>query len=132
MNVDTTTHFRHDIEVFFDGQCPLCLREVNMIRRRDHQHRILFTDISSPAFDANSRGLTQQALMDEIHAELPDGTRIRGVEVFRRMYDSIGFGALVSVTRLWGVRQSLEGVYNVWARNRLRLTGRCRDEVCAV
>lgn len=120
------------IEVFFDGECPLCTREVNMIRRKDKLGHILFTDIAAPGFDARSRGYSMQELMDEIRAELPCGTRISGVEVFRRMYDLIGMGPLVSVTRLWGVRQGLDGLYKVWAKNRLKLTGRCVDDVCSV
>ncbi len=120
------------IEVFFDGDCPLCTREVNMIRKKDRAGRIRFTDIAAPLFDASARGFSHQELMDEIRAELPDGTRLGGVEVFRRMYDIIGLGPLVSLTRLWGVRQGLDGIYKVWARNRLRLTGRCADDVCAV
>lgn len=125
-------HEGHAIEVFFDGDCPLCTREVNMMRRKDKLGRILFTDIAAPGFNAQARGFTQQELMDEIRAELPDGTRLTGVEVFRRMYDLVGLGPLVSVTRLWGVRQSLDGLYKVWAKNRLKLTGRCVDDVCEV
>lgn len=120
------------IEVFFDGDCPLCTREVNMIRRRDKLGRILFTDIAATGFDAGARGFTVQELMDEIRAQLPDGTRIQGVDVFRHMYDLIGLGPLVSVTRLWGVRQGLDSLYKVWAKNRLKLTGRCVDDVCSV
>lgn len=123
---------RYAMEVFFDGDCPLCTREVNMIRRRDKVGRIRFTDIAAPGFDAGARGFTMQELMDEIRAELPDGTRIHGVEVFRRMYDLMGLGPLVSVTRLWGVRQGLDGLYKVWAKHRLKLTGRCVDDVCTV
>lgn len=127
-----------EIEVFFDGDCPLCTREVNMICKKDKSGRILFTNIAAQDFNASVRGFTQEQLMDEIHAELPDGTHIRGVEVFRRIYDLIGFGPLVSMTRLFGVRQGLDGIYKVWAKNRLRLTGRCRvsgegdEKTCAV
>lgn len=128
----------HELEVFFDGDCPLCTREVSLIRKKDKGERILFTNIAAPDFNALERGFTQKELMDEIYAELPDETRIRGVEVFRRMYDLIGFGQLVSVTRLFGVRQSLDGLYKVWAKHRLRLTGRCRlsgdgdDKACVI
>lgn len=126
-----TSPIHYAIEVFFDGDCPLCAREVNMIRRRDIGEHILFTDIASPDFDAASRGYTQEELMDEIRAQLPDGSRISGVEVFRRMYDLIGWGPLISVTRLWGVRQGLDAAYEVWAKRRLRLTGRCDGKICA-
>ena len=70
--------------------------------------------------------------MAEIHARLPDGSVIRGVEVFRRLYAAVGFGPLVALTRLPGISQLLDAAYGLFAKNRLRLTGRCDDERCTV
>lgn len=120
-----------DIEVFFDGACPLCMREIRMLRRLDRRGRIRFTDIAAPGFDASAYGVTWERLMDRMHGRLPDGTLIDGVEVFRRMYTAVGFGALVALTRLPGIRQLLDLGYDAFAKNRLRLTGRC-DDTCKV
>lgn len=114
-----------DVEVFHDGGCPLCRREVNMLRRWDQHERIRFTDISASEFDPEWVGVDKGDLMAEIHARLPDGTLIRGVEVFRRLYAAVGCGWLVAVTRWPGVRQMLDVGYRLFARHRLRLTGRC-------
>jgi predicted DCC family thiol-disulfide oxidoreductase YuxK len=122
----------HEVEIFYDGECPLCAREVNMLRRLDRRTRILLTDIAAPGFDASALGLTQAALMDSIHGRLPDGRVIEGVEVFRRAYQAIGLRPLVALTRLPGVRQSLDAAYRVFAKNRLRLTGRCSAGHCEV
>ncbi|MCC6214198.1 MAG: DUF393 domain-containing protein [Polyangiaceae bacterium] len=121
---------QHDVEVFFDGECPLCAREIRMLRRLDRAGRIRFTDIAAPEFDAASIGSTQEALMRRIQGRLSDGTWIEGVEVFRRLYGAVGFGALVAMSRLPGVRQALDFGYERFAANRLRLTGRC-SEACA-
>jgi predicted DCC family thiol-disulfide oxidoreductase YuxK len=120
------------VEVYFDGACPLCMREIAMLRRLDRKARIRFTDIAAPGFDASSTGLTMGALMARIHGRvLPSGERIEGVEVFRRLYAAVGFGALVSATRLPGVRGALDVAYRAFAENRLKLTGRCDPEgVC--
>jgi predicted DCC family thiol-disulfide oxidoreductase YuxK len=120
----------HEVEIFYDGQCPLCTREVNMLRRLDRRARILLTDIAAPGFDAGALGLTQAALMASIHGRLPDGRVIEGVEVFRRAYQAIGLRPLVALTRLPGIRQSLDAAYGVFAKNRLRLTGRCSAGHC--
>ena len=63
--------------------------------------------------------------MAEIHGRLPDGRWIRGVEVFRRLYAAVGWRRLAAATRWPGVRQALEAAYRLFARNRLRWTGRC-------
>jgi predicted DCC family thiol-disulfide oxidoreductase YuxK len=119
------------IEVFFDGQCPYCRREMRWLHRRDRRGRFQFTDIAAPAFDAHTTGVPWETLMDRIHARLPDGRMLEGVEVFRRLYTAIGFGPLVALTRLPGVKQLLDLAYRWFARNRLRLGGRCSDESAA-
>lgn len=123
------------VEVFYDGECPLCTREIDMLRKRDRAMRIVFTDIAARGFDAASVGLDHDALMKRIHARLPSGELIEGVEVFRRLYTAVGFGTLVAVTRLPVVSQGLDLAYALFAKNRLRLTGRCAktdDGACAV
>jgi predicted DCC family thiol-disulfide oxidoreductase YuxK len=119
-----------DLEVFYDGACPLCMREIRMLRGRDRRQRIRFVDIAADGFDAASVGLSWQTLMDRIHGRLPDGTLVEGVEVFRRLYAAVGFGPLVALTRLPGVPQLLDLAYHAFAKNRLRLTGRCVDGAC--
>ncbi|MEO6599626.1 MAG: DUF393 domain-containing protein [Polyangiaceae bacterium] len=119
-----------DVEVFYDGECPLCTREIEMLRRKDDAHRIRFTDIAARGFDAEAIGLPWSTLMERIHGRLPDGTLIEGVEVFRRLYAAVGFGPLVAATRLPGVSQLLDLSYRVFAKNRLRFTGRCKDDAC--
>lgn len=121
------------VEVFFDGACPLCVREIDMLRRLDRKQKIRFTDIAAPDFDADAVGLSYRALMDRIHGRLPSGEIIEGVEVFRRLYAAVGFGPLVAATRLWGIRHLLDKAYAMFAANRLRLTGRCApDGSCAI
>jgi predicted DCC family thiol-disulfide oxidoreductase YuxK len=94
-----------DIEVFYNGDCPLCMRKVRLLRRVDKRERIRFVDIAAEGFDRSSVGVTWEALMDRIHARLPDATIVEGVEVFRRLYAAVGFGPLVALTRLPGVAQ---------------------------
>ena len=124
-----------DVEVYYDGDCPLCMREIRMLRRLDRHGRIRFTDIADAGFDPKAVGLSFQALMERIHGRLADGTLIEGVEVFRHLYSAVGFRRLVAMTRLPGLSQLLTLAYYVFAKHRLRLTGRClkvRNGVCTV
>jgi predicted DCC family thiol-disulfide oxidoreductase YuxK len=120
------------LEVFFDGDCPLCRREMNLLKRWDRRLRLRMTDISDRAFDPQAIGKTYAELMARMHGRLPDGTWVEGVEVFRRLYAALGFGPLVVLTRLPVVSQLLEMGYAFFARHRLRLTGRCTPDSCAV
>ena len=120
------------VEVFFDGACPLCAKEVAFVRRLDRRSRVLFTDIAAPDFEAASIGRTQADLMARIQARLPDGSFVDGVEVFRRMYAAAGLGPLVALTRIPGISHLLDAGYHWFAKNRLRLTGRCEGDACTV
>jgi predicted DCC family thiol-disulfide oxidoreductase YuxK len=121
-----------EVEVFFDGECPLCVREIRLLQRLDAERgRIRFTDIAAPGFDAAALGIGYATLMERIHGRLPTGELITGVEVFRRLYAAAGFRRLVALTRWPGVSHLLGAAYEVFAKNRLRLTGRCTPELCA-
>lgn len=121
---------RYEIEVFFDGACPLCMREMNLLRRWDRRGAIRFTDISDPGFDSSQVGKTYDDLMAQIYGRLPDGTLIRGVEVFRRLYAAVGLRPLVALSRLPLISHLFDLGYHIFARNRLRLTGRCTAQSC--
>ena len=130
MRMDTALA-RPEVEVFFDGDCPLCRREIAFVRRLDRRSRVRFTDIAARSFDASAvLGRTHDDLMARIHARLPDGSLVEGVEVFRRMYAAAGLGPLVALSRLPILSHLLDASYRWFARNRLRLTGRCEDGAC--
>jgi len=115
------------IEVFFDGACPLCRKEIRMLQWLDRRQRIRFTDITAADFAAQDYGKTTQQFMDEIQGRLPDNSWITGVEVFRRLYGAVGFGWITWATRLPLVSHVLEWGYRKFAKNRLKWTGRCTD-----
>jgi predicted DCC family thiol-disulfide oxidoreductase YuxK len=119
-----------DIEVFFDGECPLCRREIAMLRRRDRRGRIRFTDITAADFDPRAIGLDLATLTARIHGRLPEGELVSGVEVFRRLYAAVGFERLVALSRVPVISQLLDAAYALFAKNRRRLTGRCDDDAC--
>jgi len=119
-------------EVFYDGGCPLCKREIGLIRRLDRRGRLRFTDIDAPEFRAEAVGKTQEELMAQIYGRLPDGTWVKGVEVFRQLYGAVGLAPVVWLSRLPGISHMLDLAYQVFARHRLKLTGRCTADRCQV
>ncbi|MGI9470986.1 MAG: thiol-disulfide oxidoreductase DCC family protein, partial [Rubripirellula sp.] len=93
--------------------------------------RIRFTDISETGFRPEDYRKRMSDFMDEIHGRLPNGEWILGVEVFRRLYSAIGLKPIVFVTRLPGISNVLDIGYDLFAKNRLRLTGRCNADSCS-
>ena len=124
------------ITVLYDGDCPLCSREIRFLEKRDRgRGRIQFANIAEPSFDPGAYGLDARKVMARIHGVLPDGTVIEGVEVFQRAYAAVGLGWLIAPTRWPGLRRLANLAYRIFARNRLRWTGRasaCEAERCQV
>jgi predicted DCC family thiol-disulfide oxidoreductase YuxK len=106
------------IEVFFDGACPICSREMAMVRKLDRDHKIECTDIAARGFDANAQGLDADAVNGQIHGRLSDGRVVTGVEVFRQMYGLLGFRRWVAWSRRPWVAKMLDYCYAVFARYR--------------
>ena len=121
-------------EVFFDGDCPLCLKEINLLKYLDRKNgHIRFTDIAAPGFDPVAEtGLTMDTLMAEIYGRLPDGELVTGMEVFRQLWGAVGLGFLFAPTNWPLLRPIFDRIYSGFAKNRLRLTGRCSTSECTV
>ena len=114
------------IKLLYDGDCPLCMREVNFLRQKDQGRGLVaFTDIADEAYDpAENGGVDFATAMGRIHAVLPGGTVVNNVEVFRRVYDILGMGWIYAPTR-WPILGPLvDWMYGLWADWRLALTGR--------
>jgi predicted DCC family thiol-disulfide oxidoreductase YuxK len=114
------------IELLYDGQCPLCVREVNFLKKRDGDRGLVaFVDIADDRYSPEAHGgIDYETAMGRIHAVLPDGTTVKNVEVFRRIYEILGMGWVYAVTKLPMVGSIANWLYGIWADWRLALTGR--------
>jgi predicted DCC family thiol-disulfide oxidoreductase YuxK len=121
----SSTSAESQIDLLFDSECPICAMEVEFLKKRDINHRIRFTDLSSPDYDPSDHGNVQFAEgMRKIRAVLPDKTVVSGVEVFRKTYEAIGLGWIFAITKVPLIGEFADNLYDIWAENRLRITGR--------
>jgi predicted DCC family thiol-disulfide oxidoreductase YuxK len=123
----------YPLTVFFDGDCPICNREIALMRQLDRRRRLIFCDFSRPDYDPTSIAIPPAELGRIIHAYWDDGTVITGVDVFRAMWEAVGLRFLARLTRFSLVEPIVVNAYAWFARNRLRLTGRshtCTESAC--
>ncbi|NJL47419.1 MAG: DUF393 domain-containing protein [Leptolyngbyaceae cyanobacterium SM2_5_2] len=114
------------INLLYDGDCPLCVREVNFLRQKDNgRGRVKFTDIADDSYTADQNGGVDYATaMGRIHAVLADGTVIKNVEVFQQVYQVLGIGWIYAPTGWPLVGPLVDWLYGLWANWRLAVTGR--------
>ena len=114
------------IKLLYDGECPLCLREVNFLQKRDGGRGLVkFVDIADENYQPQENGgVDFETAMGRIHGVLPDGTVVKDIEVFRRVYEALGMGWVYAVTKLPILGAIADWIYGLWADRRLALTGR--------
>ena len=112
----------YPLTLLYDGACPICRIEMDRLAERDALKRLVFVDIAAPGFDADRWGATVEDMRRLIHAVLPDGTLVSGVEVFRLAYGAVGQGLLFAPTALPLLSPLFERAYAVFARNRYHVS----------
>ncbi|MEH6660454.1 MAG: DUF393 domain-containing protein [Parasphingorhabdus sp.] len=94
--------------VWYDGACPLCIREIALMRRLDRRDAITFIDISTPAA---SCPLDRQLMLDRFHAS-EDGQILSGAVAFAAMWRAIPvMWPLGQLARIPGALPILEALY---------------------
>ena len=116
-----SAHSGWQLKLLYDGDCPFCRREVSWLARRDRSGAVALEDIAAPGFDASRYGLHQKQLEGVIHAQLPNGRLVTGMEVFRRLYAAVGLGWLMAPTGWPILRPVFDWAYRLFARHRVRL-----------
>jgi predicted DCC family thiol-disulfide oxidoreductase YuxK len=126
-----------ELTVLYDGACPLCCREVRLLRRRDQQHngaepRLAFVDIDAADYEpAAHAGIDYRQAMGRIHAIRADGTVLSDLAVFRQAYALVGLGWLLAPSGWPLLSRLADGAYLLWARWRLPITGRSSlEQLC--
>ncbi len=111
----------YPITIFYDASCPLCTREVSLLKKYDSADQIKLIDCSPTEYTGES-GYTRDAMMKLIHARDAAGQWMIGAPVFAAAYNVTGFAA---IARMWGAG-ALQPVWRVvypWiANNRMLLS----------
>lgn len=104
--------------VWFDGQCPLCQREIALMRRLDRKGRIAFVDLTD---QRTSCPANRSEMLARFHA-MERGTLLSGAAAFAALWRAIPVLApLGHLARLPFVLKFLDFAYAGFLRLRPRL-----------
>ncbi|MFN9497864.1 MAG: thiol-disulfide oxidoreductase DCC family protein [Erythrobacteraceae bacterium] len=107
------------VKVWFDGACPLCRREIALMRRLDRRGAIAFVDVAQGADP--SCPIDRAALLARFHAE-EDGMVHDGAAAFAAMWRVIPLlRPLGLLARNDAVLRVLEAAYLRFLKLRPRL-----------
>ncbi|MFW5633302.1 MAG: thiol-disulfide oxidoreductase DCC family protein [Erythrobacter sp.] len=111
---------RPRVTVWYDGACPLCIREIALMRRLDRRRAIRFVDVSDEDAPV-SCPIDRATLLERFHAE-EDGRLLEGAAAFAAMWRAIPLlRPLGLAARVPGVLRLLEAAYRQFLRLRPHL-----------
>jgi len=104
------------LEVFHDGDCPVCQLEIRFYDRIDRENRIKWTDVLDLAEAQLPPGKTREDLLGRFHVrELPSASNHSwyiGVDAFARIWRELpGFRCFAWIFSVPGIRQLAQLAY---------------------
>lgn len=116
------------LEVWFDGGCPLCRREIALMQRLDRRGAITFTDVAD---EAGACPIDRAELLARFHAR-EDGVMLSGAAAFAAMWRAIPvLRPLGLVARNRAVLGGLERLYLAFLKVRPGLQRRLQRREAA-
>jgi predicted DCC family thiol-disulfide oxidoreductase YuxK len=115
-----------DVTVWYDSDCPLCIREISLMRRLDKRNAIDFVNIQG----AKGCPISTSELMKRFHAQERDQPIVSGAAAFSAMWRAIPvLRPLGLLARFRPVLWVLERLYLGFLRIRPWLQRRARQLV---
>lgn len=116
-NASSNTRYAQ-VTVWYDGECPLCVREIGLMRRLDRRGAVEFVDVT------NGEGcpLDPETLLARFHARERGGALVSGAAAFAAMWRAIPLLRPLGLAARWQpFLNLLEKLYLKFLRLRPRL-----------
>lgn len=123
------------LTIFYDGFCPLCVKEMEKLKQFDKNDAIQLIDIHTSAFEPYTSIDPEQA-STILHAFDEQHKLLLGLDAVHQAWTLVGKGWLYAPLRWPVIKPIADRAYLHFAKNRYRwskiLTGksRCDNESC--
>jgi predicted DCC family thiol-disulfide oxidoreductase YuxK len=113
------------VQVYYDGDCPVCSREMDRCRVRPGAEAIDFVDINRDMTALEADGVSYEAALARLYVRDGRGRLHKGIAAYAVLFEMLPrYRWLARLVRLPGVRPALDGLYGIWAGLRFRTPSR--------
>ncbi len=113
-----------ELTLYYDGQCPLCVAEVEFLQTRNTAGQLAFVDITQAGFADAGHNISCEAAMAQIHGRTADDQVLVGVPVFAAAYKLAKLPVLAwLLSRRW-LMPVLQPAYVLFAKHRQAISRR--------
>jgi predicted DCC family thiol-disulfide oxidoreductase YuxK len=74
------------IEVYYDGACPVCSREIDLYKGRRATEEFAWVDVSRAGPEALGPNLSRSDALARMHIRMPDGALLSGAAAFAALW----------------------------------------------
>ena len=121
---------RQAVVVIYDGQCPLCSREIAHYRRRRGAQRVRWVDATRDEQELAALGIAREAALARFHVRDQEGQWRTGAAAFVLLWSQLPAYAwlarLVSGLRLLPLMERGYTLFLRWRQRRDCRAGACR------
>lgn len=115
------------VVMLYDGDCPICSKEVNWMQRDCSVH-VKLVDITDPHYSpAEYQNIDYPTAMQAIHAIDSNGEVVLGTEAFAKIYTALRWRFLAILLSVPFFKPLFNMLYKGFAKYRLLITGRKLD-----
>lgn len=126
---NTLANAAPELTLYYDGQCPLCVAEVEFLQSRAVRGQLAFVDVTQTGFEAAGHHISCEAAMAQIHGRTADGQVLVGVPVFAQAYRLANLPVLAwLLSRRW-LMPLLQPAYVLFAKHRQAISKRIGPSV---
>lgn len=121
---------KNNLKLLYDGECPICKREICTLKKKSSETKIKFIDISSKEFSPlENNNIDYNTAMSQIHAIDGRGNLLVGIPAFATVYARCQLLVTSTLLRIPFIKRTLKPLYTLFAKKRLWLTGRNNSNI---
>lgn len=122
--------------IFYDGGCPLCVKEMRQLKAKDKQHKLQFENIWANDFAERFPHVDIAEANRILHGQKASGDMIYGLDVTHAAWSAVGRGWMTAALRWPVIKWLADKGYLFFARNRngisKLITGNARCLQCSL
>ncbi|MCW9046594.1 MAG: DUF393 domain-containing protein [Gammaproteobacteria bacterium] len=110
------------LTIYYDGHCPLCMKEMQLLKRHDIKKYIKFVDLHNENFSNEYPHIKASDAIKILHGQLNTGELLLGLDVTCRAWNLVGKHKWLAILRWPLIRTIADIIYRLFARYRNRIS----------
>ena len=93
------------LTIYYDGHCPLCMKEIQLLKRHDNKKYIKFVDLHNDNFSKYYPQINSSEALQILHGQLNSGELLMGLDVTCKAWSLVGKHKWLVILRWPIIRQ---------------------------